>query len=462
MTNYDLILKGGIIVNADGRAMADIAVTEGRIAKIGHFEAAAHHTIDCTNRLIMPGGVDTHCHIEQLSGAGLMNADTFETATRSAAFGGTTTVVSFAAQHPGMRLSEVVADYAVRAQRGALVDYAFHVIVSDTSGDNLTRDLPALTADGHRSFKIFTTYDKVRLWDEDILRLMGATKKAGGLICVHAENDAIIRSATEHLIAEGKTAPRYHGESHPPEAETEAIARLCRLSEFTGQPVMIFHVSTAEGVEIIRRARTRRVEVTAETCTHYLTMTAEVLNQPGTEAAQFMCSPPQRSAADQAALWAALKSRDLMLVSSDHAPYRLDESGKFAHGRDAPFNKIANGMPGLELRLPVMFDEMVSQGRLSAEDFVDLTATTPARLFGLERKGRIAEGFDADIVLWDPERAVTFGTDDLHDNVGYNPFAGRCIRGWPVTVLSRGDTIVDNGRISEAYGRGRRLPMQIG
>ena len=458
---HDVLIEGGLVVTAAETRSVDVAIADGRIAAIGNGLGPATTIIDARGRLVMPGGVDTHCHVEQISGAGLMNADTFESATRSALHGGTTTIVSFAAQHPGKRLRQVVNDYQALAANGALIDYAFHVIVSDVSGENLARDLPDLMAEGHRSIKIFTTYDKVRLADEAILDVLWAARSNGALVCFHAENDGLIRWMTRRLLDSGRSAARFHPLSHPRAAEVEALNRMCVFAEFTGQPIMLFHISTREGVEIVHSAQKRGVPVVAETCPHYLFMTADQLNLPGQEAAGLMCSPPQRMQDDQSALWDGLAAGTLQVVSSDHAPYRLDASGKFAHGPEAAFNRIANGMPGLELRLPLMFDAMVSKGRLGAQKFVELTATAPAEIFGLTGKGRLQVGTDADIAIWNPERRVKFGANDLHDATGYNPYAGRTVTGWPETVLSRGEVMISNGLACGEAGRGKRIPMAL-
>lgn len=456
--DFDTIIRSGTVVHAGGTGRADIGIRGGKIAAIAeHIDARAQTEIDADGLLVLPGGVDTHCHIEQISGAGLLNADTFETATRSAAMGGTTSVVSFAAQHPGNRMATVVKDYAALARKGALIDYAFHMIVADTKDGNLTHDIPSLITEGHRSIKIFTTYDKVRQDDKSILDILDVAKHQGALVCFHAENDGLIRHMTEKLLAEGKTAPKYHAESHPREAEIEAIDRMCRFAEFTGARIMIFHVSTREGAQIIREARARGVRVAAETCPHYLFMTVDILERENP--ARFMCSPPQRTVDDQIALWDAIADGTITLITSDHAPYRMDETGKFANGADAPFNRIANGMPGLETRLPLMFHAMVNQRRMSVESFVALTATAPARAFGLTNKGQIALGFDADIALWDIRRSHTYGANDLHDNVGYNPFEGTEVLGMPITVLSRGNVIVRDRVIEGMAGRGIWQPM---
>lgn len=454
----DTIVRGGTVVTPTGTSVQDIAIAGGKIVELG--TALSHpgaQEIDARGLMVLPGGVDTHCHIEQMSGAGLMNADTFQSATRSAAMGGTTTTVSFAAQHAGQRMRQVVGDYAALAKKGAVIDHAFHMIVADTGNGNLAEDIPALIAEGHRSIKIFTTYAKVRQDDKSILDILALARDAGALVCFHAENDGLIGHMTEKLLAEGKTAPKYHAASHPREAEIEAIDRMCRFAEFTGARIMIFHVSTREGAEIIRQARARGVRVQAETCPHYLFMTVDILESENP--ARFMCSPPQRSADDQAALWEAMVDGTIEVVTSDHAPYRLDASGKFAHGEDAPFNKIANGMPGLETRLPLMFNAMVSEGRTGIEAFAHLTATAPARAFGLDTKGAIAEGFDADLTLWDRDLSYTYGADDLHDNTGYNPFEGVTVKGMPVHVLSRGEMVVENRTLVADAPRGRWLKM---
>jgi dihydropyrimidinase len=456
-TRFDTVIRGGTLVTPLGTRRGDLGIAQGRIAAIADRLEGAVEVIDATGLLVLPGGVDTHCHIEQVSGAGLLNADTFESATRSAAYGGTTTTVSFAAQHPGHRIRDVVADYAALARKGALIDHAFHMIVAETANGNLTEDIPALIAQGHRSIKIFTTYDKVRQDDKSILDILDVAARDGALVCFHAENDGMIRNATEKLLAEGKTAPKYHAQSHPREAEIEAIDRMCRFAAYTGARIMIFHVSTREGAQIVRDARARGVPVQAETCPHYLFMTESILDSANP--ARFLCSPPQRTADDQSALWEALADGTLQLVTSDHAPYRMDATGKFVHGTDVPFNRIANGMPGLETRLPLMFDAMVTQGKGGVEAFARITASAPAEAFGLDTKGRLAEGCDADIALWDPSKSLTYGADDLHDNTGYNPFEGTSVTGLPVRVLSRGETLVQGGTLTARPGRGQWLPM---
>lgn len=458
----DLVLRGGTVATATDTFAADVAILDGIVVALGAGLPGGPREIDVGGKLVLPGGVDAHAHIEQLSASGLMNADTWESATRSAALGGTTTVIAFAAQHVGMDLATVVTDYEALARRGAIVDYAFHLIVADPTEKALKEDVPALVAAGHTSLKAFMTYDRLRLGDEQLLDLMQAAKESGALVCVHAENHGLIAWTVKRLIAAGKTAPRFHAESHPRVCESEAIERLVRFSAYLDQPVMVFHVSTAEGAAVLRRARGEGVKVLAETCPQYLLLTADDLDKPGLEGAKWMCSPPPRAVSDQEALWRALVLGDLQLISSDHAPYRYDETGKLAAGPEPTFKQIANGMPGLHWRLPLLFDAMVSKGRLGLQRFVELTATAPARLYGLTTKGSVAIGQDADLCVWDPERRTTISDAMVADRAGYTPYAGREVQGWPVTVLRRGEVVADGGDVPAAPGSGRWLPRTAG
>ena len=455
-TPFDLVIAGGQIVTPDGVVTGDIGIMGEKIVQIGNDLGAASQTVDARGKWVMPGGIDPHAHIEQMSGMGVMNADTFETATRSAAMGGTTSVISFAAQAKGERLADTVADYSARAARGAMIDYAFHMTVTDAAVDHFEGDLAGLIAAGNRSIKVFTTYN-IQLTDAQIIATMKIARANGALVCVHAETDAILADAKAALVAAGKTAPHYHAASHPRMAEIEAVERLCRFAEYLGQPVMLFHISTTEGAAAVRAARARGAPVWAETCPHYLFMTEDILRKPGLEGGKWMCSPPQRQAADQDALWDALAARDLQLVSSDHAPYRFDASGKLSAGPDAGFPDIANGLPGLETRLPLMFDAMISQGRGGPEMFARLTATAAAEIYGLPNKGRLAAGMDADITVWTPQKSITYGANDLHDNVGYNPWEGRTITGWPTDVWLRGTHIVQDCVFHGTPGAGAKI-----
>ncbi|PUB14964.1 dihydropyrimidinase [Yoonia sediminilitoris] len=459
MTTFDSVVSGGQVVTPEGVITADVGIKDGKIAAIG-TGLIAEKQIDAHGKWVMPGGVDAHAHIEQMSGMGVINADTFETATKSAAMGGTTSVISFAAQAKGQPLAQTVADYSARAQRGAMIDYAFHLTLTDLAVPDFEADLAALIASGHRSLKVFTTYN-IKLDDHEILSVMAQARAHGALVCVHPETDAILGHAKAALIAASQTRPKDHAASHPRFAEIDAIGRMCRFADYLDQPVMLFHVSTAEGAAEVAMARAAGVPVWAETCPHYLFMTEDVLDRPGLEGAKWMCSPPQRQAADQQALWQALAAGDLDLVSSDHAPYRYDESGKLSAGPDAGFHQIANGLPGLETRLPLMFDAMMQPGGQGPEMFAQITATAPAQIYGLPGKGVIGEGMDADLVIWDPDKTVTYGPNDLHDNVGYNPWEGRTITGWPAQVMLRGTVICRNGTFDGTPGTGQWINRPV-
>jgi dihydropyrimidinase len=459
---YDLVIRGGTVATASDSFRADVAIRGGIIAAIGRGLPPGRREIDAAGKLVLPGGVDSHCHIEQLSAAGIMNADTWESATISAAFGGTTTVVAFAAQHVGMDLAQVVEDYAGLARKGAVVDYAFHMIVADPTETTLREHLPALIKAGHASIKVFMTYDRLKVDDEQLLDVLLTARENRALVCVHAENHGMIAWMGRRLVERGYTAPRFHAISHPRLSEAEAFNRLAAMSALLDQPVMIFHVSTAEGAAAVRRARGEGLKVFAETCPQYLFLTAQDLDKPGLEVAKWMCSPPPRTEADQEALWRALALGDLQTVSSDHAPYAYDDTGKLRAGPNPSFKQIANGLPGLEWRLPLLFDAMVSKGRLGVEKFVELTATAPARIYNLPGKGSLAIGADADVALWDPERRVTLDDAMVHDRAGYTPYAGRTVQGWPTTVLCRGEVVVEDGALGAAPGSGRFLPRTGG
>ena len=460
---FSLVVRGGTAVLPQGIARVDIGIRGETIAAIGENLGPGAQEIDAGDRIVAPGGVDPHAHIEQVSGGGLLNADTFESATTSAAFGGTTTVISFAAQHVGHALDRVLADYHALAERGAVIDYAFHMILADRNEATLKTHLPKLVREGHASIKVFMTYDRIKLDDEQMLDVLAAARDNGAFVCVHAENHGMISFMSKRLLANGLTGPSAFWMSHPRLAEVDAIQRLVAMSQLVDQPIMVFHVSTAEGAEVVRKARADGVKLFAETCPHYLLLTADDVGKPGLEGAKWMCSPSLRTAADQTALWQALARGDLQVISSDHAPYRFDASGKLSAGPNPTFKQIANGLPGLETRLPLLFDAAVTQGRLGLERFVELTSTAPAKLYGLyPKKGALVVGADADIAIWDATKAVRLSADIMHDRTGYTPYEGRVVKGWPETVLSRGRIAVRDGALHVTPGSGRFLPRDAG
>ncbi len=456
MDKLELTIRNGTVATASETMRCDLGIAGGRIVAMAERLPAGVRDIDAQGRYVLPGGIDSHCHIEQLSSMGVMTADDFYSATVSAAHGGTTTVIPFCAQHRADRLDVVLKDYHQRAKEKAVIDYGFHLIIANPDEVTLTGHLPDAIASGVRSFKIFMTYERTRLHDEQILDVMAAARKHGALVMVHAENHGMISWLAGRMVKQGNTLPRYHAICHTRGAEHEAIERVVKLAELVDCPILIVHVSTPDGVEAIRQARARGLKVYGETCPQYLFLTAKDIDI-GIQGALFCCSPPPRDEAAQEACWQGLKDGTLHVYSSDHAPYGLQ--GKLPKGEKTTFKEMANGVPGLELRLPLLFSYGVGTKRITLEEFVNLTATRHAQTYGLyPRKGTIAVGSDADIAIWDPEKSVT--VTQTHDGTGYTPYKGRTLKGWPTTVLSRGQIIVADGKLDAERGRGRFLARE--
>ncbi len=458
MDDFDLVIRGGTVVTAAEQFCADVGIRGGRIEAVGANLAGAR-TLDAGGLLVMPGGVDTHCHIEQLQADGGADEETWETGSRSALAGGTTSVVSFSTQFKGRAIGPLLAEYHRRA-RQAMVDYAFHQIVTDPT-DAVLAELPAIIAGGVRSLKVFLTYDPLRLDDRQYLRVLAAARRNGALVTVHCENYDAIGWMTEALLAAGLTAPKYHAWSRPPVLEREATHRAIALAELVDQPIQVFHVSCPEAADEIARARARGVHVWGETCPQYFVLCAADMDRPGFEGAKFMCSPAPRDAAATAGLWEAIRLGTLDVVSSDHSGWSYDGTrGKQVNGADANFRDIPNGVPGLASRLPILFSEGVAAGRITASDFVRLTATQPARLFGLHpKKGSVMPGADADLVLWDPARRTTITNALMQHTIDYTPYEGLAVTGWPVATVRRGEVVMQDGRVHAPPGSGRYLPV---
>jgi dihydropyrimidinase len=462
MSDFDLVIRNGIVATACDITQSDVGIKDGVVAMLGRSLGPGAREIGAAGKLVLPGGIDSHCHIEQRSSAGIVCADDFYSATVAAAFGGTTTVIPFAAQHRGQSLRRVVEEYHEAARPKAVIDYAFHLIISDPTAEIMGQELPALIRDGYTSFKVYMTYDLLRLDDGQMLDILAVARREGALVMVHAENHDMIKWLTGRLLDRGLTAPRWHAAAHARVAEGEATNRAVALSQLLDVPILIVHVSAGEAIEVIRNAQTRGLKIYGETCPQYLFLTADDIAKPGVEGAKFCCSPPPRDEAAQQAVWTGLRNGTFQVFSSDHAPYRFDASGKLPHGDKTTFKDIANGVPGIELRLPLLFSEGVQNGRLDLNTFVALTATNHAKLYGLyPKKGTIAVGSDADLALWDPERETTVTAGMLHDNVGYTPYEGRHLRGWPVTVLSRGRIVVQDGKLAALRGSGNFLPCAL-
>jgi dihydropyrimidinase len=458
---YDLTVRNARVATAADTFDADLGITGGKIVAIAQRLPAgcADREIDAAGRWVTPGGVDAHCHLDQPMVEPMRMADDFETGSRSAACGGTTTVIPFAAQVKGRSLREAVDDYHRRAEGKASIDYAFHLIVSDPTPDVIARELPALVGEGYTSFKIYMTYDDLKLDDGEILTCLEAARGLGAMTMIHAENADAIAYLTKRLTEQGKTAPRFHGMSRPMPVEREATHRAIMLSELVDVPILIVHVSGAEAVEQIRWARGRGLNIFAETCPQYLFLTQEHLGLDGFHGAKCVCSPPPRDARNQQVIWDGLADGLFTIVSSDHAPFRYDDpQGKKLGGEEPSFEYIPNGIPGLETRLPLLFSEGVLAGRLTIQQFVALTSTNPAKLYGLyPRKGTIAIGADADLVIWDTSTRQPIRNERLHHEVDYTPYEGIEVGAWPATTVCRGKVVWDGVSFTGRAGDGQFL-----
>jgi dihydropyrimidinase len=461
MTEHDLVIAGGTVVTPADMFRADIGIVGERIATIGTGLTGARR-IEADGLWVMPGGVDTHCHIEQLQEAGGADEESFVTGSTAALAGGTTSVITFATQFKGGGLTAPLAEYRRRAAL-AMVDYGFHQIITDATDDVIFRELPEIVAQGIRSLKVFLTYDPLHLDDRQFLRVLAAARRAGALVTVHCENYEAIRWRTAALLADGRTDPKYHAWSRPSMIEREATHRAIALAELVDQPIQIFHVSCPEVAEEIERAQRRGLKVWGETCPQYFVLTAADMDRPGFEGAKFMCSPAPRDKAASEGLWRMVQRGTLDVISSDHSGWSYDtpggrQRGKRVNGDGAPFRDIPNGVPGLTARLPLVFSEGVSAERIDPCTFVRLTATNPARLFGLyPHKGTIAPGADADLVLWDPTRRVTLTNAVMQHIIDYTPYEGMEVTGWPVATLRRGEVAMRDGKVLAEPGSGRFL-----
>jgi dihydropyrimidinase len=454
--SFDTIIRNGSVVTATDTYVADVAITNGKIVAIGANLPTQNATeiLDASHKLVMPGGIDVHTHLDMPFG-GTTSADDFETGTRAAAFGGTTTLIDFAIQYKGQPLRQAFDTWMSKASSKAVCDYAFHCIVTDVSGGQLA-EMNDLVHEGVTSFKLFMAYPGVFMLDDgSIFKALQTTAKNGGLVCMHAENGSAIDVIVQQALAEGKKAPKYHALTRPTTAEAEATARAIALAEMAGAPIYIVHLSCNEALEKVREARDRGLPVYAETCPQYLYLSIENFDAPGFEGAKYVFTPPLREKWHQEKLWNGLKCDHLQVVSTDHCPFCFKEQKEL--GRD-DFTKIPNGGPGVEHRMSLIYSGGVVSGRFSANRFVELVSTMPAKLFGLyPRKGTIAAGSDADLVIFDPKRKQTISAKTHHMRVDYSMFEGIQVTGMPDAVLSRGKVVVQQDKFLGRAGQGEFL-----
>jgi dihydropyrimidinase len=456
---FDTLIRNGTVVTATDTFAADVGINDGKISAIAAqlpIENAGR-VIDAAGRLVMPGGIDVHTHLDMPFG-GTTSADDFETGTIAAAFGGTTTLIDFAIQYKGQTLRQAFDTWMKKAHDKAVTDYAFHCIITDLGAAQL-EEMGQLIREGVTSFKLFMAYPGVFMLDDaTIFRAMSQAAKHAGLICMHAENGGAIDVIVQKALAEGKRAPKYHALTRPTTAEAEATSRSIALAEMAGAPVYIVHLSCNDALEKVREARDRGLPVYAETCPQYLYLSLENFDVPGFEGAKYVFTPPLREKWHQEKLWQGLALDTLQVVSTDHCPFCFKEQKEL--GKD-DFTKIPNGGPGIEHRLSLIYTGGVHAKRFSANRFVELVSTAPAKLFGLyPRKGTIAVGSDADLVIFDPDEQQVISAKTHHMRVDYSMFEGIQITGVPKTVLSRGLTVIDSGKFVGRPGAGQFVRRQ--
>ena len=454
--SHRTLIRGGTIVTAVDTYKADVAVVDGKIAAIFDSSAAPSGsydtTIDASGKYVLPGGIDAHTHLDMPFG-GTVSSDDFETGTRAAAYGGTTSIVDFAIQTKGQSLRTGIDTWHAKAEGKAAIDYAFHMIMTDVN-DSTCDEMNKLVQEGVTSFKLFMAYPGVLLVDDgQIFRAMQRAGEIGALICMHAENGLPLDVLVQQALSKGHTAPKYHAITRPQIAEAEGTHRAICLAEMAGAPVYIVHLSAERALKQVVEARDRGLPTYAETCPQYLFCSDDDLAKPGFEGAKYVCTPPLRPKQMQEDLWRGLRTHDLQVVSTDHCPFCM--KGQKELGKDS-FAKIPNGMPGVETRLYLLWDGGVRAGRISMNRFVEITSTAPAKLFGLyPRKGTIAIGADADLLVWDGEKRHVLSDKTLHMRVDYSPFEGREVVGAPTHVLSHGRVVVENGKYLGKPGDGR-------
>ncbi|MFG2115204.1 dihydropyrimidinase [Streptomyces sp. NPDC048718] len=454
------LITGGLVVTASDEMHVDVLIDQGKVVALATPDShgwTADRVLDATGMYVIPGGVDAHTHMEMPFG-GTTASDSFETGTRAAAWGGTTTIIDFAIQSRGGSLREGFDSWLHKADGQCAVDYAFHMIMSDVNESSL-KEMDTLIEGGVSSFKLFTAYPGVFLSDDgQILRAMQRAADNGGLIMTHAENGLAIDVLVEQALARGERDPRYHGEVRKALLEAEATHRVIRLSQVAGAPVYVVHVSAQEAVAELARARDEGLPVFGETCPQYLFLSTDNLAEPDFEGAKYVCSTPLRPKEHQAALWRGLRTNDLQVVSTDHCPFCFKGQKDMGIG---DFSRIPNGMPGVENRMDLLHQAVVD-GHVSRTRWIDIACAAPAKMFGLyPQKGTIAPGADADIVIYDPEAEQVMSAKTHHMNVDYSAYEGKPVKGRVRTVLSRGVPVIEAGRYVGHAGHGTYLPRGL-
>jgi dihydropyrimidinase len=452
------LIKNGRIVTAVDDYHADLLIVDGTIAEIArNITDSDAEVLDARGRMVLPGGVDPHTHLESFSGR-TTTSDDFLTGSRAAAVGGTTTLIDFAKQGKGDMLTQVYDTWQAKARGRTCIDYAFHLIVVEVDQARL-EEIPWIIAQGVTSAKMYMAYrGRLMVDDGTIFRTMQVFKQHGGLVALHAENGDVIDVLIQQAIASGHTAPKYHAKTRPPIAEAEAVFRAICIAEIAECPVYFVHMSSRQAVEHLQRARDRGLPVFAETCPHYLLLDESLYDQPGFEGGKYVLTPPLRTVEHQEALWTGVRSGDIAVISTDHCPYCFADQK--ALGKD-DFSKIPNGGPGIENRLSLIYNAGVHGGRINNNKFVDLIATQPAKIFGLfPRKGTIAVGSDGDVVIFDPHGELEISAATHMMNIDYNMYEGMRVRGTADEVLLRGKPIVRERKYVGQPGDGQYIPRQ--
>ncbi|MCP5095891.1 MAG: dihydropyrimidinase [Chloroflexi bacterium] len=444
---YDLVIKNGTIVTAHNTYMADVAVSGEKIVALGNT-LSGKREVDATGKLVTPGAIDIHVHLEMPIGR-FTSTDDFYDGTRAAAFGGTTTIVDFVERQPHERMVDAIAARRAIADSKVLIDYALHMTLGPNEIPILDQVREAYDA-GCTSFKLYMAYG-LRLQDGELFEALTAVKQTGGMSVVHAENWDIICTMIAQNLAAGRTQPRWHPRSRPARMEAEATGRVIDIATLVGTPLHIFHVSSGETVARIAAARAKGLPITGETCPQYLFLTWDAYDKPGTKGTLPVCSPPIRAQAEQDALWQALSASTLQAVTTDHCPFTYEEKATGLHD----YSQIPGGVPSIEMRFAALYHKGVRSGLLSLNQWVALCCTTPAKIAGLKTKGDIEVGLDADLVIFDPEKTVTITPETLHETARWTLYDGLQLTGWPETTISRGEIIINKGQQQASAGRGR-------